>query len=207
MRLIGIDFSVIKPAITIKENDIYKFYVFPLSLSKKHESMLLDSDVIVCNREDNTIKKSENSTTSTENMKYHITMARNLSQLISNTIQFTESDIIASEGFSYASSGDAVLNLAGYKYILLNTLLNNHIKLENIYTFAPISIKSFAGCGKKGTKKIDMINSFIENGVDCKFKENCKNNYLKSKINFIHCVDDIVDSYFTVKLLEKTLNV
>jgi len=116
-----------------------------------------------------------------------------------------ESDVeLAFEGFSFASSGDAVLQLAGYKYILMSELLY-YVPIERMYTYSPLTIKSIAKCSKKGMKKKEMIDAFVNDKPECLLAEVMRKNpeKLKKKINWVEGIDDIVDSYWVVKTHEE----
>ena len=57
---------------------------------------------------------------------------------------------ISSEGLSYGSTGDAALNLATYKGVLLSKLYEHYKgRLYGLYTYSPITLKSIAGCAGK----------------------------------------------------------
>ena len=112
---------------------------------------------------------------------------------------------IAFEGLSYGSFGDVVLQLGGYKYILMD-VLSSIVPLENMFTFAPITIKKTAGCSKKGMKKSDMIESFKRMSTNFG-KYVCENEefFRTKKGNWIKHLDDIVDSFWTLETLRVKL--
>jgi len=57
---------------------------------------------------------------------------------------------ISSEGLSYGSTGDAALNLATYKGVLLSKLYEHYKgRLYGLYTYSPITLKATAGCAGK----------------------------------------------------------
>ena len=70
----------------------------------------------------------------------------------------------------------------------------------------PITVKSIAGCAKKGMGKMEMINAFMEKGPHCIFnhelKENSQNFKNKNGKNWIAHLDDIVDSYWVLETLK-----
>ena len=77
--------------------------------------------------------------------------------------------VIANEGFSFASSGNAVLDLSGYKYILMSALIDKGFK--DFRTYAPITIKKTAECSKKGMGKEEMIQAAGKSGCEHPFNK------------------------------------
>lgn len=205
--IFAFDFSMSKPALCVFINNKIYFYCFPMNIDKISKSKLENVNVIVYNRELSSIVKKEYDSHTL--VIEHVNRANKLSNLIlnviSNLIEKNNIDknnvIIATEGLSFASKGDAMLDLSGYKYVLLSKLQENGF--NNIKTYSPITIKSVAGCAKKGQygkesmiyktmEERDNIHSFI----DC-LKYNSQE--LKKKTAFVQCVDDLVDSYWCLK--------
>ena len=57
---------------------------------------------------------------------------------------------VCSEGLSYDSRGDAGLNLATYKGVLLSKIYEHFgDNLKRLFTYSPITIKATAGCATK----------------------------------------------------------
>jgi hypothetical protein len=201
MVLIGVDFSCNKPACCIKHNDKYKFIIWPLEMDEKSIKALISADITVTNRE-----RLKDGFDSSEKIRNHVKMAERLAYKIMNEISpIIQSDpvMIAFEGSSFSSKGDAGLQLAGYKYVLMHEL-GKFYDLDNVYTYAPLTIKSFAGCATKDKRgKESMIQAFIEKGPDCKFKETLRDNpiALKKKTSYVPGVDDLVDAYFVLETL------
>lgn len=224
--LIGLDFSINKPAMTIRlpyDNE-YAFYIFPLAISDKLENLYKKADVNVYNRKWFSIKKKDY--TSSELANLHIKRAVELANIIYKTIintinTYIGSDgscilYICSEGLSFASKGDASLDLATYKGILLSTFYR-HFCLENtdhkinlggVLTYAPITIKSLAGCANKESiaNKNAMIEAFMNQNTNTKFQKMLIEGKFKAKKNYKTCVDDIVDSYWAVQTMIKKEN-
>lgn len=208
MNIIGFDFSINKPAACIFANETYKFISWPYGISDKHLKVFSESGITIVERTDNKDKGNNIS----EKMRYEVENALYISRLIIDSIKpyLNEDTIIAFEGLSYASKGDVVLQLGGYKYILMAEL-SKYMSTDNMYTYSPITIKSIAGCAKKGMGKIDMINKFIEEGPDCQFRDSLRNEpdifkTPKSK-NWIVHIDDLVDAYWVIQtILKKEVN-
>jgi len=160
MRIIGFDFSINKPAACIYENDVYEFYSWPFGLSEKIKEIYRNSGVNLFDREDEKYKGSDSS----EKMRRDVSNAAYLSDLIISSLPDGDisKDQIVFEGFSFASSGNVVLQLGGYKYILMKDLYDECVPWKNMDTYAPITLKKTAGASKKGMGKKEMIDSFLE---------------------------------------------
>ena len=191
-----------KPAATVFYNGSHDFFIWPLKESKKDAELYEKNGVHDYCRDLSSVHHKDYS--SSELTELHIKRAKDLADNIVYTIkehikQKTVADVyVSSEGLSYGSKGDATLNLATYKAVLLVKLLEN-FDVKRLMTFSPISIKAVAGCaGKDKVKdKNAMINSFKEESLDHPFKNNIEE--FKKKTNYTQCVDDIVDSYFCLK--------
>ena len=117
---------------------------------------------------------------------------------------------VCSEGLSYASKGDAALNLATYKGVLLSKIYEHYgDHLRRLFTYPPISLKATAGCaGKDDIKdKSKMIKKYILENNQIKMRLCLANNMLIAKKNYITGVDDIVDSYWALKTMVKKENI
>jgi len=202
--LIGLDFSINKPAACVLFNDKCYFYAWPYLLSEKYLEIYKKAGVTIILRED-TKDKGE---TLTSKIVYEVKNANYLSNLIVETLKpyLNKDTYIAYEGLSYASSGDVVLQLGGYKYMLMNTF-SKFVPLENMFTYSPITVKSIAGCAKRGMGKSEMIKEFIKSGPICKFRlflyENQELFMKKGGKSWIDLLDDFVDSYFVLQTLRK----
>jgi len=206
--IFSFDFSMAKPALCVYINGKILFYCFPMNLDSKSENKLSNCNVKVFNRNLSSIDKKK--FTSNELVVEHIKRANELSEMIIKVISYllneynitiNEDVIISSEGLSFASKGDATLDLSGYKYVLLSKLYSKGF--TNIKTYSPITIKSIAGCSKKGNYgKLPMISKIMEEKenihsfIDC-LKYNPEE--LKKKTAFVNCVDDLVDAYWCLK--------
>lgn len=204
--IIGFDFSINKPACCIFKNNIYTFISWPYGLSDSILNIYKKTSLNLIERTDNKDKGNNIS----DKIRYEINNSSYLANLIINSIKpyfVNDNTFISFEGFSYASKGDAVSSLIGYKYILIN-YLSKYVSLENMFTYAPISLKKTAGCSQKGSKKSDIIESFINepNTFSKLIKEN-KTLFQTKKGNWIIHIDDIADSYFALKThIEKSFN-
>lgn len=199
--LIGIDFSCNKPAACILLNNTYHFLAWPLELDDKSTQILRESNITITNR----VRMPEG-TNSSEKIRIHISMAK----FLAHQMLFDIKDIIGGygamigiEGSSFGSKGDAGLQLAGYRYILMD-YLDEIFNLENIFTYAPLTIKSIAGCASKANKgKNCMIEAFKNENINHLLCKNLRENpeILKKKTNYLPTIDDCIDSYWILKTL------
>ena len=204
MILIGFDFSCNKPACCVSIDGEYKFLTWPLGIDEKSIIKLENAGVQVLNRE----RIPGELLNSSDKFRWHVKMADILSKIIVSDIKKITGDrkdiVIAFEGASFGSKGDAGLQLAGYRYILTNEL-GKLYNIENIYTYAPLTIKSIAGCASKATKgKLCMINELSIQNIDHPFIKILRYDpqALKKKTNFVATVDDLADAYWILQTLK-----
>ena len=202
MNLIGFDFSINKPAACIFTEKDYIFMSWPYSLSDKIIKIYKDADVQLIER----IDDKDKGVNVTDKMRYEVLNSQYLSELICDSIKpyLEEDTMIGFEGLSYGSSGAHGIQLGAYKYMLMDRL-NQYIPLDQMYTYSPITIKSIAGCAKKGMGKSEMIEAFIKEGPPCILRSSLILTPLKFKKkggkSWIDHLDDLIDSYFTIETL------
>ena len=208
--IFAFDFSMNKPAMACLIENELSFYIWPLNIDKVAQEKLDSCDINIVNRKLNPIK--DKSLNESELIIEHVTRSTNLAKLIVGTIlkiirpyNYNIDDIIiANEGFAFAAKGDAALDLSGYKYILMKELIDNGF--SNFKTYSPITIKSTAGCAKKGMKKDDMITALGNEDNDLHlFIHTIRdhNDILKKKTSYVMCVDDLADAYWCLKTVVK----
>lgn len=209
--LIGFDFSMNKPAATIYFRGQYYHYFWPLKITNKQQKMYEDADVSIVNRNMSSVdtKAVENSqlvlihtirSTDLANL-----IINDIDELITNKFKLTDYELyVCSEGLSYASKGDATLNLATYKGVLLSKIYEHYgDHLARLYTYSPITLKATAGCSSKEDRadKTKMIKKYIAQNNDIKLRLCLANGYMKAKTNYIAGIDDLVDSYWALKTM------
>lgn len=208
MNLIGFDFSINKPAAFIYSNGSYSFFGWPYGMKDKHKQQYHEAGVTIIDRTD-TKDKGDNVSSK---LRYEVANSKYLANLIFDSIKdyLNEETYIGFEGLSYGSSGDVVLQLGGYKYMLMDKL-TERTPLKNMFTYSPITIKKTAGCSKRGMNKKDMIESFINENIDLRFKNSLRKKrdefMKKGGKNWIDFVDDLVDSYWTLETLRIKENI
>lgn len=208
MVKIGIDYSLISPAVCILKDGEYSFISFfdthgkdwKKSKSKTfhyHQELSEIMELIPYDRE---IEKDDYRTEQKTKMK----SAKMMSNLISSRIKEIVGDdevIIGIEGFSYGSMSSATLDLALYNSFLRIKLLETFGD-DCIVIISPTEGKKTL-FGKGNAKKDDMIKSFIENRLgDDELTKTPLWKYCTSKgldYNNIKPIDDLVDSYAILK--------
>lgn len=206
---IGIDYSLNSPSVTIDDDGQIKFISFfntegnewnranPLKKFIMHN--VLTPYVEMCPYQRT---QKEKNWTYAQEQSAKMGDAKMMCDMIMEklTPYFQYNPVISLEGFAFASSGAAFIDL-----ILFNSFLRKEIieKLgpENLEIVAPTSAKKLAGKGN--ADKTYMINAFIENKLnDDKLKNSQLWQFLQSaELDFknIKPLDDIVDSYFIMK--------
>ena len=211
--IFAFDFSLNKPALSAYVESELSFHVFPMNMDSKSEEMLCDAGCEVINR--GWGKIHDEAPNSHELIVKHVERAYSLATIIIEKMveilhrHYSVDEIrnvvpesyVINEGLAFAANGDAALDLSGYKYIFMMKMMEYGFK--NFYTYQPTSIKSVAGCAKRGEGKTKdrMIEAFRQdNLIMNKFKEVILNSPddLKKKTAYVECVDDIADSYWNL---------
>ncbi len=211
------DFSINKPAglfVYLNKNEKrteMEFHGWPRSITKSHIPQLEGAGIVLHIRDLPAIKAKEN--TVSETVREHTVRSIELANdIIQDMIVFIRDNCttgnvklyLASEGLSFMSKGDAGLNLAGYKFVFLGKVYET-FKDITIMTYAPMTIKSTAGCaGKKSSNvKEPMIEAFIKEEIDHPFTARLDEGDLLNSggKNYITMVDDLCDSYWVYRTL------
>ena len=204
MIKIGIDYSLISPAICIYKDGEYSFISFfddhgknwKEGKSKDYNYHRLLSDVIELNPYTREIDKKNYR----EEQRTKMRAAKMIAHKISNRLVELVGDeevIIGLEGFSYGSISSSTLDLALFNSFLRIKLLEDFGE-DCLVIISPTEGKKNLS-GKGNAKKEDMIQAFIENRTNdpdiekCPFWKFCKDNELDYKN--IKPIDDLVDSY------------
>ena len=205
---VGIDYSLKSPAVTVmsKASDI-TFVIFPRenSLKDKYIETLKDTGVII-----SPVPYIKNVKDLAENERINSGDSEMLATAVATAIlPHLKGDIkIGIEGISFASPGNTKVQYAGYHYVLrLLLTIVLPIKYDAVYVYAPNTVKKTAGKGN--FKKDQMIEAFINS--DAVELQNCplRNGLIKTPElyqspkakHWMKPLDDIVDSYWTMKTL------
>jgi len=206
MVTIGIDYSITSPAITVFDGRHYTFIsLFDVDVkdwrnSKKYAVHNEIQDFVPIYPFS---RQTDKSTYQTE-QRSKLLNAEKLATLTTHTIRYVVGDYdvrIALEGFSYASKGMASLDLVFCQSVLRLRLMEE-FGADNLFVFSPTEAKKLAGKGNYG--KEQMVEAFGKNVLNDDiltahpFHQYVVENGLKGKP-----VDDLVDSYFLLKLLER----
>lgn len=214
--LIGFDFSMNKPAMCVLHNGHLSFNIWPLNMSKKQVDLYDAYGVKSLSRNLPEMKPSKESVSKIvwEHTKRSVALGDMIADAVLSYVNYnTKEDeevelYIASEGLSYGSTGDAMLNLASYKGVMLGKLYERlNGRITRLCTYPPIAVKSTAKCAtkEKRSEKNAMITAFIEDErFDTEFKRGLLlNKFSTPKKNYIKCVDDLVDSYWVLMTMIK----
>lgn len=214
LPVIAFDFSMNKPAMCSLIDNKLDFFVWPTKMDEQSALKLEDCGVKVIVRNLNSMSDKEFDESSL--ICEHVTRAANLADLIVLTIKeilakhnIQESEyskvIIANEGFAFGAKGDAVLDLSGYKYILMLKL--HDAGFRTFKTYSPLTLKATAGCNKKDCRGKENMISMLGKEVSGMhtFIDIIKDSpeLLRKKTNYIQCVDDICDAYWCMKTVVK----
>ena len=204
MVKIGIDYSLISPAICVYKDGEYSFISFfddygkdwkggKIKAFSNHRELSWFMEMNPYTRH---IEKKDYR----EEQKTKMAAAKMIANKISNRLLEIVGDddvIIGLEGFSYGSISSSTLDLALFNSFLRIKLLEDFGE-ECLVIISPTEGKKRLS-GKGNAKKDDMIQAFIENGTQdpdierCPFWKYCKVNELDYKN--IKPIDDLVDSY------------
>jgi hypothetical protein len=211
---IGIDYSINSPAICVLHNKGLDFISIARQSvgSDKVFDDLQYFGVKVNNT--NTLKNSSNLLESSrESTLDSINLAQKSVQEILGVLPKNNQtqNIVAIEGFSFGSTGNRLAQISGYQYVLRMNLLAHIVNpshIENMWIFAPATVKSTAGAAGKVKGKSDMIKSFLNHEDPLPFLHNhpfyleLKNNpatFQTKRGKWLKPVDDLIDAYWVLK--------
>lgn len=208
MIYVGIDFSIKSTAVCILKGDKYIWGSFPDNLDTSKKSYLWHKNIMdyvtVTGHTREVPDKKKSDYTSIEEYKI-----RHADYMTNTIIYFLKEHIgnnevsFSFEGFSYASKGNAFIDLIAYNTMLKTKLIYNF----NVFpiVFSPKTLKkNFSGNGN--ADKIMMYKSFKKNvlGDDILIKDPLY--VLLENTNFEKDLpkplDDLIDSYAVMKTLE-----
>ena len=204
MIKIGIDYSLISPAICVYKDGEYSFISFFDDYGKNWKAGKIKafnyhkelSEFMEMNPYTRHIDKKDYR----EEQKTKMAAAKMIAHKISNRLLEIVGDedvVIGLEGFSYGSISSSTLDLALFNSFLRIKLLEDFGE-DCLVIISPTEGKKKLS-GKGNAKKDDMIQAFIENRTEdpdierCPFWKFCKENELDYKN--IKPIDDLVDSY------------
>jgi hypothetical protein len=210
--IVGVDFSIKSTAVTVITNlGNYYFYTFARKSVAKEDFFLTlqNSGVNVISLPDEApLPKTANLT---DKERSSIVDGLMLTESIVQTLSthnFDENSHVAIEGFSFASTGNRLAQISGYQWLLRAKLMEAlKINANQLSFYSPMTIKATAGKGNY--KKEEMIAAFINSDANCKFARRLREapaEFQNKKGQWLKPLDDLVDSYWIAKTLEKTLS-
>jgi len=211
--LFGIDFSIKSPAVCLRNiNGSINFLSFPRTdvIKEDVELALNRCKVIVIKipKEPSLLKSSS----LTERERSSLNDCSNEINIILRELDHLINDKISAwaiEGFSFASTGNRLAQLSGYQWVFRNVILQHfNLNANHMWVFAPMTVKATAGKGN--FKKEDMIEAFL-NVEDSGLRETLlwqkmKNEpslFQNKKGAWLKPIDDIIDSYWVLRTLER----
>ena len=210
--IVGIDFSIKSPAVTIiHEEEGTLFFSFPRkSVAKEDFFITLENNgvSVIALEDEPALPKTAKLTQREQSSIKDAFMEIDAIVGLLSEWTFTDEDYIAIEGFSFGSTGNRLAQISGYQWLLrarLITILG--ITPEQLYFFSPMTIKATAGNGHY--KKDQMINALIQSDCDTQFVNAIRQapaEFQNKKGAWLKPIDDIVDSYWIAKTLQKTLS-
>jgi hypothetical protein len=205
MNFVTIDFSLNSPGICIFSENKYYFigYLKPNTGTKAEQKLQQELDLL----EDTGIYHQPDWTNSEAYSKSEmIKIQRHIqtaSDIIDMIIEITDEEaevVVAFEGSSYGSSGGTnnIIDMAAGAAILKMELMSR-LKVQDMMTIAPSTIKKHAGKGNM--KKDELWVKFLDNVLnDSVLETSSLLKYCKTHIGETKKVpkplDDLVDAYF-----------
>ena len=226
MRYIGIDCSLNSTSICIESNstNIRKYYLYinldSKSITKLNKQFsvylpneniqILDNKTIINFLNEkytfNFINRTKKKLPYNTKEQLDIIENNKIIDIVSNDLNIQHNDIIGIEGFSFGSSGKSFIDLIKFNQTLRLHLIKKLNDITQFNVFAPTTIKKIVGNGR--FNKTQMLDTLLSS--------NHSNNTLLNHINLKDSnilfqgknrkvrkpFDDIVDSFWIVKLLK-----
>lgn len=208
--ILGIDFSIKSTAATLLSGDTYTFYTFARTdVIKEDVAIALRAAGVVVNSipsEPALPKKASIA----ERERSSLQDANALIPEITKWFTDLEIKAYGIEGFSFASTGNRLAQISGYQWVLRWEMLKAGILPENFWIFSPMTIKATAGKGNYN--KEEMIAAFLasedpalQNTGLWKAMKSQPSLFQNKKGAWLKPCDDLIDSFWVLKTLEKTL--
>lgn len=186
MTLVGIDFSITSPAVTIYKDNEYYFYAIQKKDSKvvRKLNMLNNVTVEICYSEGLTP------------FQYYDKMTDMLVRWINSNIG--PNTIFAMEDYAYGAKGNSLLDIVAATTIFRYKLIKKYGE-EKLNLYSPTHVKKiFTGNGK--ADKTLMLKSFNELKLKSPFGDWCARMDKTSKPS-----EDIIDSFATLNVLKNEI--
>lgn len=205
MNFVTIDFSLNSPGICIFSNEKYHFigYLKPNTGTKAEQKLQQELDLLedtgIYNQPDWTNNEAYSKSEMIK-IQRHIQTANDIIDMIIDITDEEAEVVVAFEGSSYGSSSGTnnIIDMAAGAAILKMELMSR-LKVQDMMTIAPSTIKKHAGKGNM--KKDELWVKFLDNVLNDSVLETssllgfCKANIGETK-KVPKPLDDLVDAYF-----------
>lgn len=198
----GIDFSIKSPAAVVLHKNKYHFFSWQWKLGKVHEALKLAGVNVIVPHDYESFPGDE----STYKERTFTTECDSLTDSISKTLK-KYAGPYAIEGFSFGSTGNRLSQLSGYQHVL-RYKMNKDFTVKNMWIFAPMTVKATAGKGNFNKEK--MLEAFMNSEDPILLKtpffqalKSMPEEFQNKKGAFLKPVDDLIDSYWVLKTLER----
>jgi hypothetical protein len=212
--IIGVDFSIKSPAITLSTSGKeLSFLCFPRKSVVKEDTVLslkaAGVDVNLLEDAAPLPKVKNIAILERSSLNDAIMLNTVIVDKISSIKKKEQQLIVGIEGFSFGSTGNRLAQISGYQWSLRFYLyIKSLMSPANFYTYAPMTVKSTAGKGNY--KKEQMIEAFIKSD-DARLHKNSfwkalsesPQTFQTKKGNWLKPIDDIVDSYWVFRTVER----
>lgn len=221
MVVVGIDFSILYPGICIcKDFKEFKWLsVVNTNITKKHRKNL---DTLIDEYSTINIKFTE--TSRYKDPQYHITERIKLINYLEATSLLTselkkevgksEHILVAIEGISFGSKGNALVDIAQATGIIKNKIVNDILDgdCSRLFVFSPGELKNAMGC-KGNAGKLDVFEKFKSDPIlssvvtsDLYRAINKEDWLTNNKGEVVSPIMDMIDAYLSVLKIHQILN-
>jgi len=221
MTIVSIDFSIIYPGVCIcKDFKEYRWLaVVNSNTTKKHRSNL---DDLVLKYPSINIVYTESKRRKDE--QYHITERIKLHNYLEATelliselekvVDKTDDLLIAIEGISFGSKGNALVDIAQATGIIKSKLIDTFLEgdVSRFFVFSPGELKNAIGC-KGNAPKVDIFNAFKEDPLIESVKDSdlhkavLKEDWIvTNRGDIVSPIMDMIDAYLGVTKIHRILD-
>tara|TARA_Y100000389_G_C17462514_1_gene522906 strand:+ start:637 stop:1305 length:669 start_codon:yes stop_codon:yes gene_type:complete len=220
MTIIAIDFSILSPGVCIcKDFKTFKWVsVVNTKLSKKKLKLIEDFQLKYP-----TIKVGETTSKRYKDPLYHVTERVKLNNyleqtdilinLIKENIDINDDIIVALEGISFGSKGNALVDICQATGIIKNKLITDILKgdSDRMFVFSPGELKNALNC-KGNAKKMDVFDAFLADPIlestrdSDMYKAARDEEWLINKDKVEAPFMDMLDAYLGVLKINQILN-
>jgi Holliday junction resolvasome RuvABC endonuclease subunit len=221
MTIISIDFSILYPGVCICTD--FKEYqwisVVNSNTTKKHRSNLDDlilkyPSIHIAYTESKRRKDEQYHVTERIKLHNYFEATDLLISEIEKVVDKTDDLLIAIEGISFGSKGNALVDIAQATGIIKNKLIDTFLNgdVSRFFVFSPGELKNAIGC-KGNAPKGDIFNAFKEEPIIESVKHSdlhkavLKEDWIvTNKGDIVSPIMDMIDAYLGVTKIHSILN-